>query len=67
MINLTILKLVHNVVSYKWVIKNEFKKWPCGKGKYQNTDNTKIGKERGNSYWKNEEIPGWKAHKHMEA
>jgi hypothetical protein len=27
-----------------------------GKGKYRKTDNTKIGKERGNSYEKNELI-----------
>ena len=37
----------------------------CGKGKYQSTDNTKIGNERGSSYQKNEEISGWMAH--MEA
>jgi hypothetical protein len=30
--------------------------WSAWKGRYQNTDNTKIGKERGNSYRKNEEI-----------
>ena len=29
--------------------------------KYQRY-NTKIRKERGKSYWKNEEISGWKAH-----
>ena len=28
------------------------------KGKYQNMDNTKIGKETGNSYQINEEISG---------
>ena len=38
------------------------KKEPRGKGKYQSMDNTKIGKERGNSYGKNEEIFRWKAH-----
>ena len=32
------------------------------KGKYWSIDNTKIGKERRNSYKKNEEISGWKAH-----
>ena len=31
------------------------------RGKYQNMDNTKIGKEK-ISYWKNEEISGRKAH-----
>ena len=31
-------------------------------------DNTKIGKERGNSYWENEEMFKWEAHhKHREA
>ena len=30
---------------------------PHGKGKYRSTDNTKIGKVRGNPYQKNEEIP----------
>ena len=29
-----------------------------GKGKYGSTNNTKIGKERGNSYRKNEGISG---------
>ena len=33
-----------------------------GKKKYQNTDNTKIGKLKLNSYQKTEEICGWKAH-----
>ena len=36
----------------------KYTKW---KGKYWNMDNTKIGIERGNSYWKNEETFGWKA------
>ena len=35
---------------------------PHGKEKYQSTDNTNIGKERGNSYWKNEEISRWNAY-----
>ena len=35
---------------------------PCRKGKYWNMDNIKIAKERGNPYWKNEEISIWKAH-----
>ena len=33
-----------------------------GKGKYQITDNTKIGKERANSDLKNDDISGCKAH-----
>jgi hypothetical protein len=37
------------------------------KGKYHSMDNTKIGKERGNSYQKNKEISRRKAHlKHTE-
>ena len=35
---------------------------PCGKGKYQCMNNTKIEKEREYFYWKNEEIFRWKAH-----
>ena len=36
-------------------------KRPHGKGKDQSMDNTKIGKERGNTYQKNEEISRRKA------
>jgi hypothetical protein len=32
---------------------------PRGKGKYQSTQNTKIGIKSGNSYQKNEEVSGW--------
>ena len=35
-------------------------KRPQRKKKYQNMDNTKIGIKRGNSYWKNEKVSGWK-------
>jgi hypothetical protein len=40
-------------------------KWFCEKGKYQSTDNTKIGKERGKSYrkkWRDLRMKG--THKH---
>ena len=49
------------VIKYSYIIYviNLETTW---KGKYWSTDNTKIGKERVNSYWKNEEISRWKAH-----
>ena len=42
--NLTCLENLYSFLIFTW------------KGKYQSTDNTKIGKEIGNSYQKNEEI-----------
>ena len=44
------------IISYEWKNLLYFKV------KYQSTNNTKIGRERGNTYRKNEEISIWKAH-----
>ena len=35
---------------------------PCGKESTKLRKTQKIGKERGNSYWENKEISGWKTH-----
>ena len=52
------------IKSMWWNVVNQSNmKETTWKGKYRSTDNTKIGKEKGNSYRKNEEISGWEVHK----
>ena len=55
---------VTSVIYFDILLERRVKKlWDHVERKYWGTDNTNIGKERENSYWKNEEIAGWKAHK----
>ena len=53
-------------MSIGFILEREKEIETTWKGKYQSMDNTKIGKESGNSCQKNEEISGRKAHKNTE-
>ena len=47
-----------------FLLKKFYNLRPCGKGKYQSTNNTKIEIERVNFYQKNEKISRWKPQTH---